>query len=185
LAELAVFIVEGNVQNVGYRALVLQMANRFGIRGKVQNIDNGKVKIWCEADSSDLLETFRKEIFVTSRLKDPFALNVVNISVERPGSPGFQALGKYPSFEIDYGLKLTPVEKEQMNRLEIATYVLPAFKNETKDSFEDLGSKYHTISTTLSNTMNTINKTFYVMCGLTLVMFLFLAAILSGFLKAA
>ncbi|MCF7911055.1 MAG: acylphosphatase [Candidatus Cloacimonetes bacterium] len=39
------YIVSGRVQGVGYRYFVLQAAARYGIRGRVKNLANGKVRV--------------------------------------------------------------------------------------------------------------------------------------------
>jgi acylphosphatase len=41
-------IMSGNVQNVGYRARVVEIAKKSGITGSVQNLTDGRVKIIAE-----------------------------------------------------------------------------------------------------------------------------------------
>ena len=44
-------IVKGNVQAVGYRALIKQIARNNGIKGSIKNLDDGTVEIYCECNS--------------------------------------------------------------------------------------------------------------------------------------
>lgn len=40
--------VSGKVQRVGYRARVIQIANGMGLRGIIENLNDGRVKIIAE-----------------------------------------------------------------------------------------------------------------------------------------
>ena len=46
--------VSGNVQKVGYRKRVIDMARAFGLKGIVENLDDGRVKIIAEGDDEKL-----------------------------------------------------------------------------------------------------------------------------------
>jgi acylphosphatase len=41
--------VSGKVQEVGYRARIVDIANAFGLRGMIENLKDGRVKIIAEA----------------------------------------------------------------------------------------------------------------------------------------
>jgi len=47
-------IVSGKVQEVGYRARVIDIANAFGLRGMVENLKDGRVKIVAEGEDEKL-----------------------------------------------------------------------------------------------------------------------------------
>ena len=47
--------VSGNVQKVGYRARVVQIANALGLKGMVENTLDGRVKIIAEGDEDKLM----------------------------------------------------------------------------------------------------------------------------------
>ncbi|MGB7545705.1 MAG: acylphosphatase, partial [Methanothrix sp.] len=47
-------IVSGNVQRVGYRARVIDIANAFGLRGMIENQKDGLVKIIAEGEEEKL-----------------------------------------------------------------------------------------------------------------------------------
>ncbi|MCK4811646.1 MAG: acylphosphatase [Methanosarcinales archaeon] len=64
------------VQNVGYRARVVEIAKKSGITGSVQNLTDGRVKIIAEGDERDL-ESFLDAISIKNAL-----INVENVEVK-------------------------------------------------------------------------------------------------------
>lgn len=48
--------VKGRVQGVGFRYFTVQIAQRLGIRGTVQNCPNGDVMVRCCSDNNNLHE---------------------------------------------------------------------------------------------------------------------------------
>jgi acylphosphatase len=46
--------VSGKVQKVGYRKRIIDIACAFGIRGIVENLEDGRVKIIAEGDDEKL-----------------------------------------------------------------------------------------------------------------------------------
>ncbi len=46
--------VSGQVQKVGYRKRVMETAKAFGLKGIVENLDDGRVKIIAEGDDEKL-----------------------------------------------------------------------------------------------------------------------------------
>src|SRR5512137_522307 len=46
--------VSGKVQEVGYRARIVDIANAFGLKGMVENQKDGRVKIIAEGDDEKL-----------------------------------------------------------------------------------------------------------------------------------
>ena len=47
-------IVSGKVQQVGYRARIVDIANALGLKGMVENQKDGSVKIIAEGDDEKL-----------------------------------------------------------------------------------------------------------------------------------
>lgn len=43
-------IFKGNVQGVGFRATVLKLANIYGLKGTVANLDDGTVEAYFQGD---------------------------------------------------------------------------------------------------------------------------------------
>ena len=46
--------VSGKVQKVGYRKRVIDIARAFGLKGMIENLDDGRVKIIAEGDDEKL-----------------------------------------------------------------------------------------------------------------------------------
>ncbi len=68
MLRLTAFI-SGMVQNTGYRARVVILANAFGLQGYVQNLPSGKVKVVAEGEQTDL-ERFRSCLTIKDALID-------------------------------------------------------------------------------------------------------------------
>jgi len=106
-------IVSGNVQDVGYRALVKRKARRLGLLGFSRNIPDETVEIVCEGEPGALTE-FMKSIDVKGDPTDSFSLHVTAIK-ETPPAPE----GELTVFYTDYGRKLTEIERQTFDRDEI------------------------------------------------------------------
>ena len=68
--------VSGKVQKTGYRARVLTMARDFGLKGYVQNLDDGRVKVVAEGETGDL-----ESLLAALAIKNTI-INVVDIKSE-------------------------------------------------------------------------------------------------------
>ena len=83
-----VILVDGIVQQVGFRSFTVRAARRFLITGFVQNMKDGTVKILAQG-SKDELENFVSEI-----KNAPEPIRVENVSLKntrmRPGLKGFE-----------------------------------------------------------------------------------------------
>jgi len=75
-------IVSGDVQKVGYRAKVVDIAREMGLTGFVENLDDGSVKIVAEGDA-EALERFRNRIYIKNTL-----IRVSDIVQEYSGATG-------------------------------------------------------------------------------------------------
>lgn len=82
-------IVQGMVQGVGFRYFSKRNANILGVCGWVQNLDDGDVEIYAQADD-DTLEKFRLLIE-----KGPFSSKVKKVIVSE-----LDVDEKYSHFEI-------------------------------------------------------------------------------------
>lgn len=79
--------VSGKVQKTGYRARVVDIAKVLGLRGTVENLDDGRVKIIAEGPE-DKLGWFEEAINIKNTL-------IRVSSIERERSP---ALGEFAKF---------------------------------------------------------------------------------------
>jgi acylphosphatase len=89
----AKILVEGDVQRVGYRDFVQKVARRLGVKGYVENLDDGNVQIVCEADGLTL-KRFVEGIKVREEL---IMVEKVTITVRSKAS------GEFDSFKIKRG----------------------------------------------------------------------------------
>jgi len=157
-------IVKGNVQGVGYRALITQTARNLRIEGLVRNLKDGTVEIFCEG-SKDNIEKFLKKIRVKGDSENVMSLNVTKIKCYYEGEKGYVKREKeHEGFEIDHGVKLKPFEKLAMDESTYGKYylsdsrgILKDFRSETKDSFNAMAKKYSRISSQL-NGMKDVHK---------------------------
>ena len=149
-------LVEGNVQGVGYRALVNQMARRLRLKGHVQNMADGTVQIFCQGEPKSI-EAFKKGIAIKSEKQGPFNLHtdkIVETPVDANNDVGF--------FHIDYGEEAkTPFERTNLERLEIGSLILSDVRDKVDNLREDTNKNFSTMSGKygeISNRMETISK---------------------------
>ena len=74
--------VSGNIQSVGYRARVIDIAKVFGLTGFVQNLNDGRVRIIAESDNGNM-DGFLDAIRIKNTL-----INVDAVEVERADATG-------------------------------------------------------------------------------------------------
>ena len=138
MAVRANVYVFGNVQAVGYRVLVKNIAMLMGVKGLVRNLGDGSVEVYAEAEK-DVLERFIKALEVKGRPGDILSLNVERVEVRWEGTPGYTGPWKqYKQFEIDYGEEITrPVEREMVESLELAKLYFTKLITEFRDYREE------------------------------------------------
>jgi acylphosphatase len=79
--------VSGKVQKTGYRARVVTIAQNLGLRGYVQNLDNGLVKVVAEGETADL-----EDLLMAIDIKNTL-INVTDVRKEFT-----PAIGDFDSF---------------------------------------------------------------------------------------
>jgi acylphosphatase len=79
--------VSGKVQKTGYRARVVTIAQNLGLRGYVQNLDNGLVKVVAEGETADL-----ENLLIAVDIKNTL-INVTDVRKEFT-----PAIGDFDSF---------------------------------------------------------------------------------------
>ena len=117
-------IASGRIQDVGYRARVVAIAKEFGLKGNIQNLEDGKVRITAEGEEGDL-----KEFLDAIRIKNTL-IDVGDVDVEYSG-----ATGEYANFYklVEGG--------ETDGKLDKASEYLKELIVAVKGGFENLGSK--------------------------------------------
>ena len=117
-------IVSGKVQQVGYRAKVIDIANAFGLKGMIENLLDGRVKIIAEGDA-ERLKWLESAIDIKNTLIDVS-------SIEKEYSPARN--------EFDNFGKLV-VKGETDARLDTAVGYLKELVSGINNMNDNLGSK--------------------------------------------
>ncbi|MBN1235401.1 MAG: acylphosphatase [Methanotrichaceae archaeon] len=116
--------VSGKVQEVGYRARIVDIANAFGLRGMVENLLDGRVKIIAEGED-ERLKWFESAIIIKNTL--------INVSsIDKKYSP---ATGEFENFG-----KLM-VKGETDTRLDTAAGYLNQLVSAVNNMNDNLGGK--------------------------------------------
>jgi acylphosphatase len=117
-------IASGRIQDVGYRARVVAIAKEFGLKGNIQNLVDGRVRITAEGEEGDL-----KEFLDAIRIKNTL-IDVEDVDVEYSG-----ATGEYANFYklVEGG--------ETDGKLDKASEYLKELIVAVKGGFENLGSE--------------------------------------------
>jgi acylphosphatase len=123
--------ITGNVQRAGYRGKVIDIANAFGLKGNIQNLQDGSVKVIAEGEENDL-ERFIRAINIKNSI-------IYVSSIDSNYSP---ATGDFESF---YKL-VSPGETDSRldKGIEIMSKVLISIDNINKtltDMNSNLGGK--------------------------------------------
>ena len=85
------FIIDGEVQGVGYRFFALRAAARHQVLGTVRNLPNGQVEVVAEG-SPGSLEELKKDLATGPHLSEVTSLEEFDIPVT----------GRFRDFRIDH-----------------------------------------------------------------------------------
>jgi acylphosphatase len=140
----AELIVKRKVQKRGYRDHVQEVARELNVKGYVENMRDGSVRVVCETEEAAL----KKFIQAISLKTDFITVEKVEILRTQP------ATGEYKFFEIKYG----PLEEEMGERL-VAAFTIAAatrqdIKNmhgEVKDMRGDMKDMHHDLKTSIES----------------------------------
>ena len=163
-------VVSGNVQGVGYRAYVKQVARGLGIKGCAKNLDDGSVEIYCEPPSARALEAFKQKLRVKGDTANPFLSHVESIREFNEKAAEFTPpKNAFKTFWVDYGGMLEihreMLEKTEIGglllqrvdqKLDVGNKTLVEFKDESKASFEKLGHGIGRVDKTLTGVDKTL-----------------------------
>ncbi len=122
-------IVKGNIQKVGYRAKVIDIANNLGVKGEVENLKDGSVKIIAQGEEDNLKE-FTKQVNIKNTL-----IRVDSVSVE-----------PFATDEMYTDFKKVVKEKETDERLDTAAEHLKRLIEVTKYGIEENKKGFGSIS---------------------------------------
>ena len=98
-------VISGNVQGVGYRTLVKQIAKRMRVTGVIRNLEDGDVEVYCQSPDDGIFEKFLDRIEKKATTDDEFAVHVDSIELYREGESEYgEPNTDFKSFKIDYGM---------------------------------------------------------------------------------
>ena len=137
LMKKVILHISGNVQQSGYRAKVMAIANVLDIKGNVQNLTDGRVKIVAEGEEADL-ERFIKGVNIKNTL-----INVSDIAKEY----------SHPTRDYERFYKLVG-DGETDERLDTAADLLKELIHVSKSGFDDLGGKMDQLGDDLGGKMD-------------------------------
>jgi acylphosphatase/ElaB/YqjD/DUF883 family membrane-anchored ribosome-binding protein len=130
--------VSGKVQEVGYRARVVDIANALGLKGMIENLKDGRVKIIAEGEDEKKLRWFEDAIDIKNAL-------IYVSSIEKSYSP---ASGEFNSFG-----KLV-AKGETDTRLDTAAGYLKELISAVNKMNENLGGKMDQMNENLGGKMD-------------------------------
>ena len=119
-----ILFISGNVQQVGFRVRAVDIANALDIKGSIQNLPDGRVKIIAEGEDADL-ERLIKGINIKNTL-----ISVSGITKEY----------STPTGDYDRFRKIVD-EGETDERLDNAADLLKELIHAANNGFENLGGK--------------------------------------------
>jgi len=129
----AEIVVDGEVQGVGYRYHVRRAARKRRLVGKVENLEDGRVRIICEGEE-DAIRAFLEDIRV----------QIPPIFVENVECKYSEATGEFKVFKIVTG----SLEEEMVEGfstgaayLSVVRSELREFREESRENFAMLGEK--------------------------------------------
>jgi len=120
----AEILVRGSVQKVGYRDLVQEEALKLGVKGFVENLKDGRVRIVCEAEEEKV-----KQLIERINVKEELVY-VESIDIVKKGP----ATGEFQYFEIRYGT----LEEELGERMVAAVKYAKAMWDDMREVKADI-----------------------------------------------
>ncbi|OPY48298.1 MAG: Acylphosphatase [Methanosaeta sp. PtaU1.Bin016] len=133
--------VSGKVQEVGYRARIVDIANALGLKGMVENLLDGRVKIVAEGED-EKLKWFESAIDIKNAL-----IHVSSIEKEySPASGEFEKFGKLVT------------KGETDTRLDTAAVYLKELVSAVNNMNDNLGGKMDQMNDNLSRKMDQMNE---------------------------
>ena len=128
---------QGTVQKVGYRDYVQETARNLNIKGYVENLRDGSVKIICETDE-DTLKKFIKLITIKEDLIDVEKIKTIKTQ---------PATGEYEYFDIKYG----PLHEEMGERMVAAFKIATDTRRDVKSIDQGMKNMHHDLKETIQN----------------------------------
>ena len=154
-------IVSGNVQGVGYRTLVRQIAKRMRVTGIIRNLENEDVEIYCQCSDGEILDKFIKQIEIKATTEDVFAVHVDSINSYKENEPEYgEPNTDFKRFIIDYGMDVDQFQRETLERSEIGILLLGGTRSDIKSMHSDLKEGFDRIEGSVDSMHTDLNMRF-------------------------
>jgi acylphosphatase/BMFP domain-containing protein YqiC len=140
----AEIIVKGTIQKTGYRDYVQEKARSLNVKGTVENLRDGSVKITCEADE-ETLQNFIKLIDIK---QDLITVEKIETTKKQP------ATGEYEYFDIKYG----SLEDEIGERMTAGLKIAVATRQDIKGMHSDLKSMHQDLKGSIQSMHSDIKE---------------------------
>jgi acylphosphatase len=147
--------VSGNVQKVGYRKRIIDIARAFGLKGMIENLDDGRVKIIAEGED-EKLKWFEHAIEIKNTL-----IQVSNVEkAYNPAGGEFAKFGKL----VDEGETDSRLDKgiEVMNSMLVAikqvNTTLVDMNSNLGGKIDNLSGKMDEVNENLGGKINQMDK---------------------------
>ncbi|MFB3764475.1 MAG: acylphosphatase [Methanotrichaceae archaeon] len=129
--------ISGKVQRAGYRGKVVTIAKAFGLRGYVQNLSDGRVKVVAEGDDADL------ERFAGALVMKNSIIYVTNVETEYTKQDQMldkqdQMLDKQDQMLIKQDQVLEKMDRMEINIVNKLDEVQEGIVGEIKDLRSDM-----------------------------------------------
>ncbi len=127
-------IIEGDVQQIGYREYIKKVAIKLNIKGSAKNMDDGSVEVYCDV-LDELFDQFKAQI-----LSYP-AIQVTNIKIIKDSDPEYSApTTDFKAFKVIRG------EDEVAETLSVMAATCIAMLQDIKDINQKINSGFDTLS---------------------------------------
>jgi len=143
-------ILDGDVQGVGFRAVVKQQAQRAKIKGRVRNLEDGTVEIYCEYNNLEHLANFKDSLM---KMNTSSGLKVDKIEQFDEGSEQYGKIEEkyFKTFSVYYGDNLTEYEIDQADRSELTVFYGMKMLSSMDNGFSNLSGKMDVLGNKIDN----------------------------------
>ncbi|MGC8726297.1 MAG: acylphosphatase [Thermoplasmata archaeon] len=150
-------ILSGTVQGVGFRAIVKQYAQYAKIKGRVRNLEDGTVEIYCEYKDLEQLTNFKDSLI---KIDAASGLKVDSIEQFEEGSEQYGKIEEkyFKTFSVYYGDNLTDYEIDQAERSEFTVFYGMKMFSSMNDGFSNLSDKMDNLGNKIDNVGNKIDN---------------------------
>ncbi|MGC8581224.1 MAG: acylphosphatase [Thermoplasmata archaeon] len=149
-------IVKGNVQGVGYRALVRNIALMYGIKGSIKNLPSGDVEIYIDCPDTETENKFLNKINKKSKNEENYALpHVIEIKKYDEGSEEYKNPPSYEGFTVE-NVDMSDMILTQESIILGGNYMIEGL-GEVKSAINEVKDSVNDVKTTLSEKIDSMH----------------------------